>query len=164
MRNLIAFPLLLLAVILQSSVISQIKLISGSADLLLVILAAWTLQENVKTAWHWAAIACLLTSFVSRLPWFAFALGYVTVVYLAQALQRRVWQAPLLAMFSVTFAGTLALHLISFVVLRLSGAPLAFNDAFGLITLPSLLLNMLLAIPVYTFIRDLARWVNPPEE
>jgi len=32
------------------------------------------------------------------------------------------------------------------------------------IVLPSLLLNMLFSIPVYTFIRDLSRWVYPPEE
>jgi len=164
MRNLIAFPLLLLVIILQSSIISQIKLIAGYADLMLIILAAWALQENVKSAWHWAVVACIFTGFVSNLPWFILIIGYFAVVYMAQALQKRVWQAPLLAMFSVTFAGTLVMHLISFAVLRLSGTPLPFGDVMGLITLPSLLLNMLFAIPVYTFIRDLARWVYPFEE
>ena len=56
------------------------------------------------------------------------------------------------------------MHLISFVVLRLSGIPYDIRDVMGLITLPSLLLNMLFAIPVYTFIRDLSRWVYPFEE
>lgn len=164
MRNLIAFPLLALAIILQSSVVSQIKLISGYADLMLIILAAWALQERVESAWHWAAVACVFTGFVSSLPWVVFVLSYFAIVYFAQSLQRRVWQAPLLAMFSVTFAGTIVMHLISFVVLRLSGTPLVFADVVSLITLPSLLLNMLFAIPVYTFMRDLARWVYPYEE
>ena len=146
MRNLIAFPLLLLAIILQSSVVSQIKLISGYADLMLIILAAWALQDHVTSAWHWAAIACIFTGFVSNMPWLVLILGYFAIVYMAQVLQKRVWQAPLLAMFSVTFAGTIVMHLISFIIL------------------PSLLLNMLFAIPVYTFIRDLARWVYPFEE
>lgn len=164
MRNLIAFPLLALAIILQSSVVSQIKLISGYADLMLIILAAWALQERVESAWHWAAVACVFTGFVSSLPWVVFVLSYFAIVYFAQSLQRRVWQAPLLAMFSVTFAGTIVMHLISFVVLRLSGTPFVFADVVSLITLPSLLLNMLFAIPVYTFMRDLARWVYPYEE
>ena len=164
MRNLIAFPLLALAIILQSSVVSQIKLISGYADLMLIILAAWALQERVESAWHWAVLACVFAGFVSSLPWMVLVLGYFAVAYLAQSLQRRVWQAPLLAMFSVTFAGTILMHLISFIVLRLSGTPFAFGDVVGLITLPSLLLNMLFAIPVYTFMRDLARWVYPYEE
>ncbi|MCC7117352.1 MAG: hypothetical protein IT310_02410 [Anaerolineales bacterium] len=164
MRNLIAFPVLLLAIILQSSIVSQVKLIAGYADLMLIVLAAWALQEQVKSAWHWAIVACMFTAFVSHMPWWILSPGYLAVVYLAQALRKRVWQAPLLAMFSVTFAGTLIAHLISFVALRLSGAPLPFSDVAGLITLPSLLLNMLFAIPTYTFIRDLARWVYPLEE
>ncbi len=164
MRSLIAFPLLALAIILQSSVISQVKLISGYADLMLLILAAWTLQDRVNSAWHWAALACVFTGFVSNLPWLVLGLGYFAIVYFAQILQKRVWQAPMLAMFSVTFAGTIVMHLISFVVLRLSGTPFVFGDVIGLITLPSLLLNMLFAIPVYTFIRDLAHWVHPVEE
>jgi rod shape-determining protein MreD len=164
MRNLIAFPVLILAIILQSSVVSQIKLISGYADLMLIILGAWALQDRVKSAWHWAALACAFTGFVSSMPWPVLVLGYFAIVYMAQVLQRRVWQAPLLAMFSVTFAGTIVMHLISFLVLRLSGTPFDLGDVIGLITLPSLLLNMLFAIPVYTFIRDLARWVYPSEE
>ena len=164
MRNIIAFPLLLLAVILQSSIVSQVKLLSGYADLVLLMLGAWALQKHVKSAWHWAAIACAFLIFVSNMPWVVVVIGYFATVYIAQALQRRVWQAPLLAMFSVTFIGTLFLHLLSFVVLKVLGTPFLFGDVIGLITLPSLLLNMLFSIPIYTFMRDLARWVYPAEE
>jgi rod shape-determining protein MreD len=164
MRNLVAFPLLALAVILQSSVVSQVKLISGYADLLLIMIAAWALQERVKSAWHWAVLACAMLGFVSKMPWPILVIGYLAIVLLAQALQRRVWQAPLLAMFSVTFIGTLIMNFLSFAVLRILGTPFSPADVIGLITLPSLLLNMLFSIPVYTFMRDLARWVYPPEE
>jgi cell shape-determining protein MreD len=164
MRNIIAFPLLLLAVILQSAIISQVKLLSGYADLPLLVLGAWALQDRVKSAWHWAALGCIMLAFVSTMPWLVLVIGYFAVVYIAQTLQKRVWQAPLLAMFSVTFIGTLFLHLLSFIVLRLLGTPFAFADVIGLITLPSLLLNMLFSIPIYTSMRDLARWVYPSEE
>ncbi len=161
---MIAFPLLGLAVILQSAIVSQVKLISGYADLPLIVLAAWALQERVKSSWHWAVTACFMLGFVSGMPWLVLAAGYLGVVFVAQTLQRRVWQVPLLAMFSVVFAGTLFMHLLSFAVLRLSGTPFSFVDVMGLITLPSLLLNMLFSIPVYTFMRDLAYWVYPVEE
>ena len=164
MRNLIAFPLLGLAVILQSSVISQIRLLSGYADLPLVMLAAWSLQQRVKSAWHWALLACVMLGFVSKLPWPVTVIGNLTLVFVAQALQRRVWQAPLLAMFSLTFAGTLFMDLLSFGMLRILGTPFLFGDVMSLITLPNLLLNMLFSIPVYAFMRDLAHWVYPIEE
>lgn len=164
MRNTIAFPLLGLAVILQSSVVSQMRLISGYADLPLLVLAAWALQERVKSAWHWGIVACVMIGFVSSMPWLVVGIGYLGVVFLAQTLQRRVWQAPLLAMFSVIFIGTLFIHLLSFGVLSLLGTPYPFNDVIGLVTLPSLLLNTLFSIPVYALMRDLARWVYPLEE
>ncbi len=164
MRNIIAIPLIGMAVILQTAIISQISLLSGFADLLLVMLAAWALQDGVNTAFQWAFLAGLMLSFVSHMPWFILLPGYFMVVLLALLFQRRVWQAPLLAMFSVTFLGTFWLHLLSFVYLRLSGDPLPFSDAMGLITLPSLLLNLLLSIPVYGLMRDLAHWVFPSME
>ncbi len=164
MRNVIALPLLGLAVILQSAIVSQFSLLAGYADLLLVILAAWALQEGVTTAFHWAFLTSIMISFASHLPWFIYLFGYCGVVFLALMLQRRVWQAPLLAMFSVTFLGTLFMHLLSFAYLRLSGDNLPLGDALGLITLPSILLNLLLAIPVFGMMRDLARWVFPSME
>ena len=164
MRNLVAFPLLGLAVILQSSIVSQIKLLSGYADLPLVMVAAWALQPRVRSAWHWAVLACVMLGFISSMPWLILVVGYLVVVFAAQVLQGRVWQAPLLAMFSLTFFGTLFMHLLAFAALRILGTPFAFGDVMGLITLPSLLLNMLISIPIYTVMRDLARWVYLEEE
>jgi len=161
MRNLIAVPVILLAVLLQTSIVSRVTLLSGMADLPLVMLAAWAMQDEVETAWHWAIATGILVGFVSGLSWVVPVLSYLVVVALAQVLQRRVWQAPLLAMFSVTFLGTIGISVFSLVVLRFSGIPLSVPDVFGLLTLPSILLNMLLAIPIFAVMRDLARWVYP---
>jgi cytochrome b subunit of formate dehydrogenase len=164
MRNLIAVPVILLAVILQSSIVSRITLLTGTADLPLVMLAAWAMQDDVETAWHWAIATGVLVGFVSGLSWVVPLASYILVIVLAQVLQRRVWQAPLLAMFSVTFLGTIGLSVFSLVVLRFSGISLAIADVFGLVTLPGILLNMLLAIPVFAVMRDLARWVYSSSE
>ncbi len=164
MRNLIAAPVIVLAVILQSAMISRIYLLSGVADLPLVMLTAWALQEDVDSAWHWAAAMGLMVGFVSGIPWFVPVIGYLMIVALAQALQKRVWQAPLLAMFTVTFLGTIIINLLSFAVLRVSGVVMPIEDVLGLLILPGVLLNMLLAIPVYAVMRDLARWVYPTPE
>ena len=106
-RNLIAFPLLALVVIVQSAVVSRMTLLAGYADLMLVVLAAWALKANASSAWLWAILGGIMVSFVSGVPWPVPMIGYMFVVLLAQLLKQRVWQAPLLAMFSVVFAGTL---------------------------------------------------------
>jgi rod shape-determining protein MreD len=164
MRNLVAIPVLFLVVILQSAVISRVYLLSGVADLPMVMLAAWALQENVDSGWHWAVALGILVGFVSALPWYVPVMSYVVVVALAQMLQRRVWQAPLLAMFSVTFLGTVFLNILSYLVMRIGGVDMPVEDVLGLLVLPGVLLNMLLAIPIYAIMRDLSRWVYPTPE
>ena len=164
MRNLVAVPVILLTVILQSAVISRVYLLSGSADLPLVMLAAWALQDGVDSAWHWAIATGLLVGFISGILWVVPVAGYIAVVILAYLFQRRIWQAPLLAMFSITFIGTIFVSFLTFGVLRFSGVDLPISDVLGLVILPGVLLNMLLAIPVYAVMRDLARWVYPAPE
>ena len=101
---------------------------------------------------------------MSGISWFVPFFGYLCIVFLARIFQRRVWQAPLLAMFSITFVGTIIVSLLSILTLGFAGVPLPISDVLGLLTLPSVLLNMLIAIPVYAVMRDLARWVYPSPE
>jgi hypothetical protein len=160
----VAVPVILLTVILQSAVISRVYLLSGIADLPMVMLAAWALQEEVDSAWQWAVATGLLVGFVSGISWLVPIAGYVAVIFLARVFQRRIWQAPLLAMFSITFLGTLIVSALSIAALRIAGVDLPVSDVLGLLTLPTVLLNLLIAIPVYAVMRDLARWVYPSAE
>lgn len=164
MRNLIAIPIIILSVQLQSSIVSRVPLLSGTADLPLVILAAWALQDGVETSWQWALAAGLLVGFVSAIPFFVPLVGYLFVVLLARLLQRRVWQTPLLAMFVVSLIGTIFLNVFALATLRLFGVQLPIGESLGLFVLPGTLLNLLLAIPVFAIMRDLARWVYPLPE
>ncbi len=161
---LLSIPILALAAVFQTTILSRINLLSGSADLTLLILAAWALQERVRWAWIWAVLAGLLAGLLSRVPWFIYLASYLIVVGAARFLTRRVWQAPLLAMFAVGLVGTLALQSMTFVYLVATQVSLPLGDVLAKIVLPSLLLNLLLAIPVHALIRDLAARLYPSEE
>jgi cell shape-determining protein MreD len=160
---LVAIPVLGLAIILQTSIVGRINLLNGAADLVLLILAAWGLQERVRSAWVWGAAAGLLVGFVSGLPWYVYLVSYLIVVGMARVLSHRVWQAPLLAMFTVTLIGTLVLLMFTYLERSLFEVTLVFNLSFMEIILPSILLNLLLAIPIHALIRDLANRLFPAE-
>jgi rod shape-determining protein MreD len=164
MKDLIAIPVFAFALMLQTAVISRITLLTGAADLVLLVLVAWALQEQVESAWHWAVLAGLMVAFFSGLPPVVPVLGYLLAVALARFVIHQVWQTPILALLSVTFFGTLIFHLLTYTVLFFNGTPLPFGDVLALITLPSVFLNFLLSIPVHSLIRDLALWVYPLEE
>jgi hypothetical protein len=158
---LVAIPILALAIMLQISVGSRIMLLSGNVDLLLLVVAAWGLQERVRGAWIWGVLSSLLAGLVSGVPWYIYLIAYLSVVGLSRLLVHRIWQAPLLAMFAVTLIGTLELLMLTFVQRTLLGVPLVLNDVLSQIVLPTILLNLLLAIPVHALIRDLAMRLYP---
>ena len=159
----IAIPILSILLILQSAVFSRIVLLQGTADLVLLALVAWALQKPVKTAWHWCIIGGLLVSYVSAIPLAAPLLGYVMAVGVALLLKQRVWQAPILAMFMTTFMGTIVVQLVELAALRITGVVIPFFQSINLVTLPSIMLNLLLAIPFYAILGDLSNWLYPEE-
>jgi rod shape-determining protein MreD len=149
--------------VLQSALVSRITLLRGTADLVLLAIIAWALQKRVQTAWRWSIIGGLLVNIGSALPVGVPLIGYGLATGLALMLRRRVWQAPILAMFIATFFGTLIVQGISLAALRITGHPIPILDAFNLVILPGVLLNLLLAVPAYAMIGDLANWLYPEE-
>ena len=163
MPVLIGLGIIILFSLLQIGVISQLPLIQGRADLMLLILSAWALNERVEHAWEWTIIAGVLMSLISATPFFLPLFVYLVVTALARALRRRIWQTPLLMLLFIVLIGTLLQHGLSFVSLSIMGSRLPLQDSLTMVTLPSLLLNLLLALPVYTMITDIAGWVYPAE-
>lgn len=163
LASIIAIPILGGLMILQTSLVSRFPLLRGTSDLVMLAIIAWALQKRVQTAWQWSVIGGLMFSLASALPAGVILVGYGLTTWVALVLRKRIWQVPLLAMFTTTFFGSLITHLVSYTALIISGSPLPPLEAFNLITLPSILLNLILAIPIYAIIGDLARWIYPEE-
>jgi cell shape-determining protein MreD len=158
-----ALPVLGLALMIQIGIISRVYLLSGSADVFLVILVTWSLQSKVRTAWFWALVAGMLVGYVSGLPWYLVLVGYLIIIGLSYLLQQRIWQSLLLEVFIMILLGTMINHVLSIGYLVIIGTDINFVEVLSLITLPSILLNLILAIPIYFLIRDLANWIHPSE-
>jgi hypothetical protein len=164
MPVLIGLPILALAVMFQSAILSQLTLLQASADLVMVVVASWIMQERVKAVWAWAVMAAVLVGFVSEFPTWGYLIGYVILVGVGLALKRRVWRAPLLALFVLVVIGTLEMQGLIFVVLRVFGTALDPLQAFNRVILPGVLLNLLVALPVNGLMREVAGWFYPDEE
>ena len=66
-------------------------------------------------------------------------------------------------MFVMTFIGSLFSYLVSLIAVIIGGVNIPVFDSIRLILLPSLILNLLLAAPIYAVIKDLAEWLYPEE-
>lgn len=149
---------------LQTAVFSQATLISGTADVVLLFLAAWSLQEQVKNSWLWTVIAGVLISLASAMPLFAPLIAYIGVVSISKLIQKKVWRSPILAMFIVTLLGTLIQQGLYILILQISGTDIPLGISLDHVTLPSLLLNLIFALPVYAVVSELVGRIYPLEE
>ena len=163
MAILAGIPILGIILMLQLGIISQLPLLQGTADLILLVLVAWALQDQVISAWEWGILGGVMVSLVTATPFYVVIFSYLLVILIARMARRRIWQMPLLVMLILTFLGTLVFHLVSIVVFQIMGSNLPLMESLTLVTLPSALLNLLLAFPVYTIVADLAKWLYPTE-
>ncbi|MGW8250600.1 MAG: rod shape-determining protein MreD [Anaerolineales bacterium] len=163
MAVLIAIPFLGVLAVLQSSLISRLPLLQGTPDLIMLALISWTMQKRVQTAWQWSIIGGLMAGLYSAVPFGVYLAGYGLTTGLALILRRRVWQVPVLAVFLVAFLGTLIIHGITLLALRLTGSTIQLWQALNLVTLPSILLNLLFALPIYAVVNEIAGWLYPEE-
>jgi len=155
---------MLVVYILQTAIFSQISLIAGTPDLILLFLAAWSLQEKAKYAWIWIVVTGFLVSIISAMPFYAPLIAYLGVFGISKLLQRQVWRIPLLAMFIVSFLGSLFQGLIYVIILKISGSMITWGQSLDAVILPSILLNLIFTIPIYAIVSDISGRVFSAEE
>ena len=163
LATLVAFPILSFLAIIQAAVVSRLPLLQGTADLVLLVLVAWGLQERVRSAWQWTVIGGFVIGSISIVPDLVPVGAYLAVTGLVLLVRRRIWETPILAMFALTFLGSLVTQASAFLAVSIRGTALPVFDSLRLILLPSLLLNLLLAAPIYAVIKDLAEWIYPED-
>ena len=163
LANFIAIPVMLVLSVLQITAISRIVLFNGTADLVLLAVAAWGVRERGKNVFLWAFIGGLLISFTTAMPLFTPIVPYMFIALIARLFQDRLWQAPILSLIIVVLIGTLFQHVFNIVVLQFNGVNIGFLESLQKVTLPSLLLNFFFLFPIYVLISDIGKWVFPEE-
>jgi len=164
MANLLAILSLVAAAIFQTTIAVRVNILHGAADLVLITLLAWIIHDQTDSYWRWGILAGVLMGITSALPFWLVLIEYVLVVWMLGAIQARVWQAPLLILFSSVFWGTFIINGMDFLFLWIAGVSLDFDEVFNLVILPSLVLNVILALPIFAVMGELAKQVFPLEE
>lgn len=164
MSVILSIPILAFISILQSAVFSRLPLNQGVADLMLVILAAIALQKRVTTAWQWSIIGGLLIDFSSGLPFGIYTVSYLLATALAVILRERIWRFTFLMQLLIVLIGTLLSHGLSYLVLFLQGSNLSFLPVLQVVTMPTIILNFMLSLPIFILTKDILDQITPQEQ
>jgi rod shape-determining protein MreD len=163
MSVILSIPTLGLIAILQSAVVSRLPLNRGTADLMLVVLIAIALQKTVTTSWQWSIVGGLLMDFLSGLPFGIFTVSYLLATALALIIRERIWRFSFLMQLLIVFFGTIVSHALSFLVLFLQGSDISLGIVLQVVTLPSIILNFMISLPIFILTQDVLEQVTPQE-
>ncbi|MEL7626010.1 MAG: hypothetical protein AAGU15_04045 [Anaerolineaceae bacterium] len=158
---LIGFAGFALAFMLQMSVFSQWQILSGSADIVLLFVIAWCLYDRSRRLWLLVLIMAWIVGAISALPIWIPMVVYFVVYQVSRVFQARLMQSPLLGMILLTFGTSLLQMVLNLIYLFVTRVDINFSRILVEVALPSLLLNMLLAIPVHAVVREIANYAFP---
>lgn len=162
-RTLTGILLLLGATLLQLTLATRVNLLQGAPDLVLLVLVAWLLLPGHKADWRWGLVAGLMVGYASALPDWVLMAGYAAGAAACQLLAERIWQVRLFTLFSGALLATLAVHLATMLYLLLSAQPLDLVEAFNLITIPTMLLNLIFILPLHAIMHEMSKLISPVE-
>ncbi|MEA4811060.1 MAG: hypothetical protein VB108_00635 [Anaerolineaceae bacterium] len=151
----------ILALMIQSGIVSQTLLLGGTADLILLVVASWGLHQQTRYFWVLILAVSMMIGAISAEPFMLPVAAYMGVYLASLWVRQKILQSPLLAMFFLVFTGTIYQHLLYMASLFISRTAFSWREAVFNLLLPSLILNMLLAIPVHALVQELARTSQP---
>lgn len=166
MRKIFILLFVLIIAMLQLGIFSNIQILSGKIDLLMLGVIAWIMQK--KTVLIDIVIYSIITIFfiylISAEPVVIILGLYSLLVFVVFWSKNNIQQLPIVSMliFSAIFT---FFHLVIFgFYLQLSGIPMVAEEVFQSVILPSMIINLIAAIPMYLLVNELHRWVYPLAE
>lgn len=164
MEQLISIPVVILLTFFQLSLSGKFMILNGFSDLLFVWMIAWIVQTKINHSWLWLIMAISVMSYVSAIPWYATAISYLILVGIASFIKGRLWQSPLLSFLLVLIIGSFIYYFAGLISLKINGSMIQFNESLNRIILPSIVMNLVFALPIYLISRDMILWLYPNKD
>lgn len=151
---------------IQLGIFSNIQILSGKVDLLMLGMIAWILQKKTSLIdiFIFAIVTVVLINLISAETLIIILILYGMIAITVFWSKNNIQQLPIVSMliFSAIFTfvhlGLFALYL------QFSGISINFQQIFQSFILPSMIFNLVAAIPMYLLVNELHHWVYPLEE
>ncbi len=166
MRKILILFFVLIIAMLQLGIFSNIQILAGKIDLLMLGVIAWIIQKKTELIdiFIFTIITVFFIYLISAEPIIIILSIYTVLVFVVFWSKNNIQQLPIVSMliFSAVFT---FLHLVIFgFYLQLSGINMVAEEVFQSVILPSIFINLIAAIPVYLLVNELHRWVYPLAE
>lgn len=158
----ISIPLLLLAAVVDSSVLVQLRYLNGQPSLVLMLVVAWGLLNDLGEAFAWAIIGGICLDLLSTVPTGTSSLAFVLAVYLLERIFGRVGRRNIVLPPLAALLTTLLLHSLVLMMMLFTGSPKPIGESLLTWTLPSMAFNMLGTLIIFRLMGGLLEFFRPP--
>jgi rod shape-determining protein MreD len=155
MRYVILLFLLVLISVLEASVLPYFRLNSGHPNLVLLVVVAWSIRSDWDESVFWAFIGGIIQDLNSIVPLGTSVIPLVLSVFAVKFIITQIEGLTLLVYWGVVMAGMFVGHIVLFVTLGLVGYGIDLVPTVRYFMLPSLIYQLVLALPIYWMVRGL---------
>lgn len=151
MRHKSIIPLFMLSAagLLQSTLLYPISLWGVKPDFVLSMAVAWSLLRGTEEGMLWGFIGGVMLDFLTGTPFGVYILAMVAACFLASVGQMSIFPTNITLPLLAIGAASIAYYLLSLLLLRATGWPVAWREATVGIVLPAMLLNGLCMPLIY---------------
>ena len=152
-----SIPLIALAVVLQSTVMPQIRILGGEPDLVFLLVLSWSINGRLEQGVTWAFVGGIAQDLLSAAPTGASVLGMIAVVFGIDRLKQQVYRVGFLLIVGLVIVGTVVQKVTFMIVAAFAGFTISPVDNFAYIILPTVAYNLLFIWPIYWVVRRVQR-------
>lgn len=161
MGGYLSIPVLVVAVLIQATVMPELRIGGGAPDLVLTLVLAYSLLTGFERGVVWAVVGGVLQDLLSAVPLGTTALAFVIMVagagyVLGRTAPRSFFIPPLTAAI-----GTVVVHGVTLAILALIGRPLPILTTLFSTTLPAMAYNVALMLVVYRILGTFYQSARP---
>ncbi len=149
MSRYFSLPLLLVAVVIQATIVPELRVAEGGPDFVLLLVLSWMLLAGMEEGVVWAILGGVMQDLITGIPLGTTALALVIVSSAANLVAGEVAPGNLIYPPIIAAAGTALYHGVLIALFSLIGRPVEWGHTLLYVTLPTVVFNMVLSVPVF---------------
>ncbi len=153
----------LLEGVLQASILPGAEFYVARPDLVLLLVLSWAVHSELDEAIFWAFTGGILRDLMSVVPVGTSVLGLLLLIFAINILSRNFYQFSIFFLLFFVVVGTFLQHFIVQGVLAIGGYSPDFSQSLPYFTLPTLLYNVALVLPIYFVLRRIQKRIPRPQ-
>lgn len=157
MGTLWSIPLIVVAVVLQSTVMPQLRILGGEPDLVFLLVLSWSINGRLEQSAAWSFVGGIAQDLMTAAPTGASVIGLLLIVFSIDRLRQQIYRIGFLLIVALVIVGTFVQKTVFMIVAAFGGFTIYPLQNLTYVILPTIAYNLVFIWPIYWLIRRIQR-------